>query len=221
VTRILPVIHHENDKLTLAEAKLAFACGADGVFLISHDGRDAKLVPLAKKLAEKHGAERIGLNFLSSSFGPAYELAMLLKIGMIWVDNANLDSSHVSSIAKAISENNKSRPGAPIIYAGVSFKYQAHEPDPAGAAAAAARLGFIPTTSGSATGHAPDVEKIAAMRQAAGDRLAIASGITPENISQFLPMATDILVATGVSDPDGRFNESRLRELIEIAHAAA
>lgn len=58
-------------------------------------------------------------------------------------------------------------------------------------------------TSGVKTGSAPDLEKIKSIRQGCGrDRvLAIASGITPENVIDFLPYANCLLVATGTIPP--------------------
>lgn len=56
------------------------------------------------------------------------------------------------------------------------------------------------TTSGPGTGYAADIEKIRRMKQALGNTpLAIASGITPENIVNYLPHADCFLVATEIS----------------------
>jgi predicted TIM-barrel enzyme len=58
----------------------------------------------------------------------------------------------------------------------------------------------VVTTGGPATGEAPSVRKIRHMSSALqGLPLAFASGITPDNISQFVPHAKCYLVATGIS----------------------
>ena len=55
-------------------------------------------------------------------------------------------------------------------------------------------------TSGPATGLAADIEKIQRLYSARGEKtLALASGITPENVSEYLPCADHFLVATGIS----------------------
>lgn len=115
------------------------------------------------------------------------------------------------------------QPKAPRFYGSVAFKYQAPEPDPAGAAVQALKLCMLPTTSGPGTGHAPDVEKARSMAAAVargplGGELAVASGMTPENVSAFLPYFTHFLVATGVSKDEHHFDEARLVQFIEKVH---
>ena len=53
-------------------------------------------------------------------------------------------------------------------------------------------------TSGVKTGSAADIEKIRAFRSGCGDKvLALASGVTPENVTDYIPYVDCILVATG------------------------
>jgi predicted TIM-barrel enzyme len=74
----------------------------------------------------------------------------------------------------------------------------------------------VVTTSGPGTGRAAEVTKIQRMREALGDApLAIASGITPENVDQYLPYADCFLVATGISRSDGEFDSRRVLALVE------
>jgi predicted TIM-barrel enzyme len=74
----------------------------------------------------------------------------------------------------------------------------------------------VVTTSGPGTGLPANVEKISRMKQALGDfPLAIASGITSENIHKYLPYATCFLVATGISKDFHSIDPERLRVLIE------
>jgi predicted TIM-barrel enzyme len=59
------------------------------------------------------------------------------------------------------------------------------------------------------------VEKIARMKEAIGTHpLAIASGITPENVEQYLPIANCFLVATGISSDFTTLDPSRVRDLV-------
>jgi uncharacterized protein len=76
----------------------------------------------------------------------------------------------------------------------------------------------VVTTSGPGTGRAPELEKIKIMGEAAkqcGRGLAIASGVTPENVAQFMPYATHILVATGVSQSFQELDFGRMKLLVE------
>jgi predicted TIM-barrel enzyme len=110
------------------------------------------------------------------------------------------------------------RPGH-LFFAAVAFKGQAPDPFPADSAALAAYHGLIPTTSGTGTGVAPDVEKIRRIRARLqlSDRLAVASGITPENIGQFAPHLTHVLVATGISSSFHEFDAAKLGLLMRNA----
>nr|WP_280531184.1 BtpA/SgcQ family protein [Shinella yambaruensis] len=58
----------------------------------------------------------------------------------------------------------------------------------------------VVTTSGIATGHAPELDKIETFRRGVGDAaLALASGITPENAPAFAPLVDCFIVGTGIS----------------------
>ena len=71
------------------------------------------------------------------------------------------------------------------------------------------------TTSGTATGQAASLSKIRQIRAAIGDHpLAIASGLTPENITSYLPYANCFLVATGISRSFEMFDPVLMRTFI-------
>ncbi|MFD1506928.1 hypothetical protein ACFSBG_14780, partial [Georgenia yuyongxinii] len=80
----------------------------------------------------------------------------------------------------------------------------------------------VPTTSGPGTGKSADPSKLAAIRRGAGmtTPLAIASGVTTENIHSILPVVDFVLVATGIAAPDGRISPTRLREMLAVASDA-
>lgn len=59
---ILPVIHHIDDKTSLEQAEVAFDAGADGVFLISHEGEDLVLANLGQIIKTRHDTKLVGLN---------------------------------------------------------------------------------------------------------------------------------------------------------------
>ena len=103
------------------------------------------------------------------------------------------------------------------VFASVAFKYQAEDPNPSLAAQLAQSAGFIPTTSGAGTGKAPTVEKIASMYEATGGLLAVASGMTPENIAQFKPYLSHVLVSTGISKDEYHFDLDKLENFIKFA----
>lgn len=211
--QIYAVIHHRDPATTLNQATVARDCGANGVFLISHRGEDDLLVPLAGQVKHHHRDFRVGINLLSRPPMTACEAALLQGLDMVWADQMGVSSAGGTHTAEMLARVAMNHPQLDL-FASVAFKYQAPEPDPAQAAVQAKRFGFIPTTSGVGTGHAPDVAKIADMSRATAGRLAVASGMTPENVHAYAPYLSHILVATGVSLDEYRIDPSRLSALI-------
>lgn len=218
---VFPVIHHKNNTTTLRQAALAANCGADGVFLISHTaGEDGSITPLAEEVKGLFPALTVGINLLSLPALVAWEYARDFGLDAIWADECGVSSAGVTDAGRALAAKIKCW-GAkgPQVFAGVAFKYQAPDTNPAKAAATARALGMVPATSGAATGQAPSVQKIASMSLDSGP-LAIASGMTPENVSEFAPHLSHILVSTGVSRDFHRLDEQRLSQLIAAVRAA-
>jgi predicted TIM-barrel enzyme len=219
--RILPVIHHLNETLSVEQVDLARSLGADGVFLISHEDADDVLVPLAVRVRRRHPGFFVGVNLLSLSLSSALDRVVSngeCLVDGLWADSPGITSALVTQAARDASV----RVPRPPVFASVAFKYQAHEPDPSAAAAEALRLGFIPTTSGAGTGKAPSVEKIAAIRKSIGDDalLAIASGMTPQNIGLFAPLLSHVLVSTGISMDEYRIDPDRFTTFLAAARGA-
>ena len=102
-------------------------------------------------------------------------------------------------------------------FASIAFKYRPVEIDSLGAAAAALAAGFVPTTSGSATGYPPTVSKISSMVSVSAGTLAVASGMTPENIAEYTRYLGAVLVATGVSVDDYRLDPAKLDAFVVTA----
>jgi predicted TIM-barrel enzyme len=215
--KVLPVIHHLDEPTSLTQADLAFRENADGVFLISHDGRNEDLFSPARKIKHKYPEKTVGINLLGYDALKALETVIDLGIDALWTDTHGVTSQNISQQALEIGQWIKNNPQGPSIYASVAFKYQAQETDPGEAAKRVLDLGMIPTTSGPGTGQAPDLDKIVTMNNALNGReLAIASGMTVENIQVFLPYITHYLVATGVSIDAHHFDKVILRNFISI-----
>lgn len=211
--KLWPVIHHRDNALTIRNAELAAGAGAHGVFVISMDGRDEKVIPAALCVKRKVSGIKVGVNLLQASAYDALMSASIAGLDATWVDYIDFHGLEVGPVTRALAAA-KHASGEHSFFAGVAFKYQPHEPDPAGAAKLAAGLGFIPTTSGPATGRPAETSKLGAMRAALGSsRLALASGITPSNISEYFPSVTDYLVATGISSDPYTFDQGLLSQM--------
>jgi predicted TIM-barrel enzyme len=220
--KIYPVIHHLDDTTTLGEAAVARDAGADGVFLISHHGKDRDIARLAAHLCAHYNSDfKIGVNFLGWPNMHAFDVAHMAELDMLWFDNCGVTSAGLTAHGLMLNKRIHAYTGKkPEIFAGTAFKYQPHEDYPAGAAHVAAANGYIPTTSGAATGAPPTLDKIADMSALGTKALAVASGMTPRNVAAFAPLLSHILVSTGVSRDGYHFDAELLSEFIANVRAA-
>lgn len=206
----LPVIHVENMGQAVRNVQVAVDGGADGVFLINHRINHSQLLLCYQAVKIKFPKVWVGLNFLDLEPDTAIE-SMKTYMSALWVDNA--DMPHLAN--KREKWENRWRAKF-LFFGGVAFKYQREVPDVTMAARKAVPYVDVVTTSGIATGSPPDIEKIQKMRRGIGNHpLAIASGMTPENVGQFLPYVDCFLVATGVSDSHTELNPVKVRAFAE------
>lgn len=211
---LLPVIHYANDSQAMTNAERAFDAGCDGVFLIHMAGENHLLGPVARLIKARWPDKLVGVNYLGVAPEQAIAANIADGLDMTWTD-AQLTHSEGAPWAAA-DRARHAMASAPthLLFAGVAFKHQKPEPAPELAAQKAVELGFIPTTSGVATGVAAEADAIAQLKAQMGvGPLAIASGITPENAAQFTPYLTHILVATGVSSSFYFFDFEKLCQL--------
>lgn len=218
--RIFPVIHLSTLALLLANAARCVRAGVDGVFLIDMSGRDDWIDDACGVVRKSFPELRIGVNRLSVGAEASVQRSLAIGVEMTWADNSGITSVGPSPMARSISGMVAAT--AHEFFAGVAFKYQQPEIDPGRAAKWATDLGLVPTTSGDATGVPAAQDKIEAMREAlgVGQRLAIASGITPENVSRYRHLATDFLVATGISIDEHELDPQRLAMLVRAVHSS-
>lgn len=222
-SKVIPVIHYESDEQVLRNAEIAYDAGCAGVFLINmdinvaHDVNDRKdvLAPVAKTIKSKWTDFLVGINYLDYSAEEAMTVNIENGLDMTWTDE-QLTHSNASPWhdAMRVSTALKEHPGHKL-FSGVAFKHQRSEPEPEVAATKAVGFGFIPTTSGAATGVAAQIGKIEHIRNALGADadLAIASGVTPDNVERYAPLLSYILVATGVSESFYEFDYEKLYQL--------
>ena len=216
---VFPVIHFLNSDLALEQASLAKDAAADGVFLINHHGDDDVLCEVATRIKSAHPDFKVGINLLTRRPMEAALRARSLGLDMVWADNMGVSSEGLTPEGADLSQFAADNPDI-CLFASVAFKYQPAEPEPPRAARKAQAAGFIPTTSGDVTGRAPDIFKVASMSVACGGDLAVASGMTPENIGEYAPLLSHVLVATGVSLDEHRFDYERLIRFVMAAHSA-
>lgn len=212
--KIIPVIHHKDEALSIKNAQICAKNKVYGIFLISMDGDNVGLSALAKRIKNIFPDLKVGVNHLGySAIDSIYE-NLNYSLDMTWSDNPIVTGDNIAfeaqKIATEINDTNH------MFFNSVAFKYQKAEKNIEQAVINSKSLNFIPTTSGQATGKAADLGKLSIMKQALKDYpLAIASGLTPENVQDYVNFIEYGLVATGISEDFYTFDEAKLKEIIQ------
>ncbi len=207
------VVHVEGGTQALHNARIAEREGADGIFLINHSISHASLLECYEVVRNQLPDLWVGLNCLDLGRSPFRVIPN--NTAGLWIDNAGIKEDRDPTMeARELATIRKSSGWQGIYFGGVAFKYQSEVTDVAKVARLAVPFVDVVTTSGTGTGKAADVAKIQKMKEAIGDHpLAIASGITPENVHEYMPYADCFLVATGISDSPAELNTARVRKL--------
>lgn len=228
--KVYAVVHVINLPQAIENTQLAKEAGCDGVFLISHGA--TAIWPTFLQVRAKVPEFFLGVNDLERE--PVEVLDLLRSAAgtvtfvmpdALWMDNAGIrvlrdrnTGSHVVHSYRAALLCQEFQDALPALqlFGGVAFKHQKPVVSNPHAAAVAARdLMDVVVTSGERTGSAPDLKKIQDMSEGCGkDKLGIASGITPENVEDFLPFASHFLVATGISRNFHELDRDRTQALV-------
>ena len=224
---VLPVIHVLDNEQAERNVRTVIECGAAGVFLINHDFGIEPFLPIIRHVRDRYPGLWLGVNFLAVTGLNAFPILGELErdgypVDAYWADDARIDEHATQSDqqeAIAINAARRSANWNGLYFGGTAFKKQ-REVDPSDYAASAEQAVHqmdVVTTSGVATGHSADLDKIKTFRRACGETpLAIASGITPDNVLDYAADVDAYLVATGVSDPGDfhNLNPKKLQQLL-------
>jgi protein-tyrosine-phosphatase len=146
------------------------------------------------------------------------------SVNGVWVDHAGIEEGSRDQVyATEVRDRREESGWQGLYFGGVAFKYQRPVEDLARAARIAGGYMDVLTTSGPGTGEAAERTKITGLRSGApDDALAIASGMTPENVDQYLDLADCFLVASGISESFTELDPVRVSALVEKirAHSA-
>ena len=207
----LPVIHVKDLQQTWWNAQIAMDNGADGVFLINHGITHLELLDIFAKLRLMEPNIFIGVNLLGVSRVEALELLYGLskrwQANAVWVDDAgyhdlrNLDTQR-EKVRKEISKFQIQSRWSFMYFGGVAFKGQRMVGDYLLSTRLASEdLLDVIVTSGEATGIPPKIEKIEAMYEITKGRcdLGVASGMSAENVGEYMPYVKYFLVSTSIS----------------------
>lgn len=220
--KIYPVVHvYTFEQAVFAGHQALNEPGTQGAFIMSLHGEDELALEVATMLQQVYPNKTVGVNLLYTDHLTAIGLAVAASLKAIWFDNVGITSSGATPITHDILQTNNNQLE---IFGSVAFKYATVDPNPPEAARIARELGMIPVTSGPATGHPPTVHKVQAMSYSTIQalqplNLGIASGMAPNNISDFAPYLSHVLVATGILASDGEtFDIPKLQRLIYNAN---
>lgn len=197
MSKVYPVIHVVNANQVESNIAVAVEAGVDGVFLINHHVDVADLKFLLENARMNNPGFWIGANFLGA---PLHALPVLAKHAQgLWVDGLPTNPLNL---------------GIPVL-GGVAFKYQHTGRSLEEEVSRAAPLVDVLCTSGPATGHAADVDKVKRIKELAPNKpLALASGLTPDNVNTYLPWVDWLLVATGVSSDFTHLDPDKLQSFV-------
>jgi hypothetical protein len=230
---LLPVIHLPNDgKLGMTAVRTALKAGADGVFLINQGTSTLNIVKnLIPAYRKEFGPDLwIGVNPLGDTVEDFIRLSAETpdrRIDGVWTDNAGVDALRADRyiVARDAYLAARAQTGWKGLYfGGTAFKTQGEIPRdklPLVAKRAASFMEVV-CSSGRGTGVAADVPKVKILREAIpGVPMALASGITPENVDPFLPYVEAYLVATGIEQSFGVLDPERTKALADKIHGYA
>lgn len=216
----LPVIHPVNRETALESIRGVHAAGCRGIFLIDQGMQESGVLQLICEVRAQYPRLWIGVNLLRRSPAQALRNALTAcdgRVDGIWADDAGIDVLHPQDIAAAVAMGRAARNTGCLYFGGVAFKYQRPVDDmhlPFTAALASEHMDVV-CTSGPGTGQAPTVDKIAALSEGlVGDTaLALASGVTVDNVQSFLPYVHAFLVGTGVEERLGVIDAGKVSAL--------
>lgn len=225
---VLPVIHVLDNEQSETNTRQAINAGCPGVFLINHDFGIEQFLPIIRHVRKVFPDIWLAINFLAVTGRDAFPILGKLasegtKVDGYWADDARIDEFAMvdsQTEAEEILTTKRESGWDGMYFGGTCFKKQ-REVLPehyATSAKLATQFMDVVTTSGIATGHAADLGKIETFRNACGDTpVAIASGITPENVHQYSSLVDCLMVATGINIQDDFYNidPQRLKKLME------
>ncbi|MFT4127074.1 MAG: BtpA/SgcQ family protein [Gordonia sp. (in: high G+C Gram-positive bacteria)] len=224
--RIYPVVHINSTERAVAESLAALELGADGIYLIDHHNHDPGTTwQVFSEVDRRRPAAHIGVNLLGFStvevirqILDAHVSGALSRIpDSVWLDDIRHHGATDPDAALVFA-----RQAAPSlrIVGGIAFKYTPTYTDDADQAraevAALENAVDVVTTSGSGTGSAPPVSKMRAIRAATVKPIAVASGISIDNITDYAGLVDEILVASSVETTphSGIFDRATLQDFL-------
>lgn len=201
--KLFPVIHCEDPyeqqgiSHALKNTEIALKNGADGIFLIGHRINYMDLAYIYRSVRNEFHDTWIGINFLdlfSSDHRKVEAVASACTgINALWIDSLpNRRLTFDSNIQ---------------VFGGVAFKYIDPNPEDENLlnqCKSAIAYVDVATTSGDKTGSPPSLQKLKTIHRYLEGKtpLALASGVTEDNVLEMKPYIDYFFVASSISRKD-------------------
>lgn len=222
---LLPVVHALDEAQVRREINVVMSAGADGVMLIDQGGLSWTHVVRLGEDAVRDGVPFVGVNLLRITRTSAADVVASGCLQALWVDAAGVDIGNRKAtldIASKWKMRRRARSSSFLFFGGVAFKYQPTVAmnDLEATAKLAVEVGIdVVTTSGDATDTPPSIDKLEHMSAGLGDHaLAVASGVTIENVGSMRPFVNAFLVSSWLEKESGAFDPVRVRDLAQAVH---
>ena len=243
---VLPVIHVVNPSQGKTamdtidrNISLIMKYKFNGCFVINHGFQPPSLVPIIIKIKEKYPNLWLGANFLGC-IGDEFDFMkkhnLLNVLDGLWIDDGGIYYLKSSDSIKAVGAEKrltkyKKYEWNGLYFGGVDFKYQQqinksndnveqYIKKCKNISSFVSDNGYMDCicTTGKGTGKAADLDKMKAFKDGCSNKskLSIASGVTPENVINYLPFVDAILVATGISQDFYNFSDLKMKQMRSV-----
>lgn len=221
--KFIPVIHITDNLNDLKiNLKIINDNNVKDIMLISHGYLNyIELIDLGNKIKLDNSNLNIGYNFLDLNSIDVfnYLISNKIKVDYVWIDNSyvGLNNTYANDLKDKWLEY-KSIFNDSIYLGGVAFKYLPQPQYIEKAIEDSKTMMDVVTTTGSGTGSEISKEKINLFDKIINKEipLAVASGISIDNLDYLFNYVNYFLVSSSISKSDSLFDENKFKEFNNI-----
>lgn len=203
VTELIPVIHMVSQEQVLTNIRTCHLNDVNKVFLIHHGCDNGELVRTAQLMKSIFPTMWIGVNLLGFSTDVALGIEDIVGLDGLWCDGTIDKEDYL-----------RTRKFQGTFFGSLAFKYQRQTTDLETACKNAMETCDVATTSGEGTGKEISLVKLNRIKEYIGDfPLAIASGVSIDNIHHYVGNVDYLLVASSITDKNELIIPEKLMEL--------
>lgn len=232
---ILPVIHLQSNEQAVDMAGRAQEAGAGGVFVIDHRystmEHEGVLAKAVFKVMDAHPNLWVGVNCLALGANGALKYfgnRSSLGVHGVWTDNVigwryNMRLTEANMLfLDRCGGDLRAKDSPAVLFGGLAMKgegYIEDDDEAASLVAHAQKYVDVVTVSGEGTGQSMSMDRLSKIRDVVqGGKIAVASGVSPYNLTPHLEYADYVLVGSSIETGhlSGRFDEEKLKHLMGV-----